>query len=612
MFFLMVNDFPINNFFSRIRVEQKKESSKENKEIKKQDITKEENKKENNTQEKFRDKPKLTTLDIRSLFSKIKVQDIKSTTKKNKVEETKEELEEDREKKEENKRREIKRKKEDVLNINQDYSLIKVKRGENLIPLVQANIQYSSDEESLVYSLIEPQLNDKLKEVVEKTIEFFEERVDIPLDKLKTNNQIYPYLNEKMKDSWKVYNFSLDENETLIVRYYVFRETLGLGKIEALMHDPNIEDISCDGFNLPVYIYHRNPRFGEMPTNIVFTEKEELDNYVLKLAQKSGRSISVANPLMDGSLPDGSRVQVTYGTEIARRGSNFTIRKFTKKPLSPIDLINFGSINSEVLAYLWFLIEKEKSILISGSTAVGKTSFLNALSLFINPTAKVVSIEDTSELRLPHPNWIPEVSRMGFGPHHYGEVTMYDLLKSSLRQRPDYLVVGEVRGKEASVMFHAMSTGHPAFSTIHADRMETVIDRLTTRPISLPPSILETLNIVIFLMKSKRGGKLVRRTGQIQEICGYDTKEKELVYNKYVDWNPKDDTFSIYESKLLDRIPKEIGLDKEKIMEDIKHKKDILDWMKKKNISDYRDVAKIIQLYYSEPKDVAELIEKEK
>ncbi|UCD03807.1 MAG: type II/IV secretion system ATPase subunit [Candidatus Woesearchaeota archaeon] len=587
----MVNDSPMNDFFSRLKVQKKPEKGDKEKSVDKKD-------------KKESEESKGSQLNFMNLFSGLAHK--KETHKKETVEKKEEEP------KEEEGKVKIKYKAEDILKVDQTSSLIKVKRQEKLVPLVNSRIRYSAKEESLVYFLIEPKLNKKLKEVVDKTITFFEERVDIPLDKLKASNQIYSYLGEKMKDAWKVYNFSLTMDEILVVKYYVFRETLGLGKIEALMHDPNIEDVSCDGVKLPVYIYHRNPRFGEMPTNIIFNDKEELDNYVLKLAQKCGRSLSVANPLMDGSLPDGSRVQVTYGTEIARRGSNFTIRKFTKKPLSPIDLVNFGTINEDLLAYLWFLIEKQKSLLVTGSTAVGKTSFLNVLSLFIDPNAKVVSIEDTSELRLPHPNWIPEVSRIGFGPHHYGEVTMYDLLKSSLRQRPDYLVVGEVRGQEASVMFHAMSTGHPAFSTIHADRMETVIDRLTTRPISLPPSILETLNAVVFLVKSKHHGKLIRRLGQIQEIEGYDTKEKELKYNLYANWEPTDDSFTIKDSIILKRLPKEIGISEEKIFDDIARKKKILQWMKEKNISDYRDIAKIIQLYYSKPEEVYKLIERGK
>jgi flagellar protein FlaI len=169
---------------------------------------------------------------------------------------------------------------------------------------------------------------------------------------------------------------------------------------------------------------------------------------------------------MDGSLPDGSRVQVTYGTDIAMRGSNFTIRKFTEKPITPIDELNFGTVSPEINAYLWMTVESGLSLLVAGSTATGKTSFLNAMSLFIQPELKIISIEDTPELRLPHPNWIPVVARAGFGIKGYGEVTMFDLLKSALRQRPNFVIVGEVRGKEAYVMFPGMATGHPSMGTL--------------------------------------------------------------------------------------------------------------------------------------------------
>lgn len=499
----------------------------------------------------------------------------------------------------------------DLMKVDEKYPLIRYKHQGSLTPLAYAHIKYDQEEESLVYYLIEPDLNARLEKIVDKTISFFEEKVDIPLDKLKAKDEVYSYLTKKMRQSWELYNFNLAGKEELIVKYYVFRETLGLGKIEGLMHDPNIEDISCDGAGLPIYVFHRNPSYGELPTNIKFRKKEKLDNYVLKLAQKCGRALSVATPLMDGSLPDGSRVQITYGTEIARRGSNFTIRKFTERPLSPIDLINYGTINSDLLAYLWFLIEKQKSVLIAGSTAVGKTSMLNALSLFVDPNLKVVSIEDTAELRLPHPNWVPEVARVGFGPHEYGEVSMYDLLKSAMRQRPDYLIVGEVRGKEASVMFHAMNTGHPSFSTIHADRIEAVIDRLTTRPINLPMSLLETLDTIVFLIKSKKKGKFIRRLSQVLELLRYDREEKELETNEYAKWNPGRDTFTIEESRILERLPQEIGISEEKITEDIRHKKKIIDWMHEKDITDYRDVAEVIQLYYTEPEEVYEQIIKE-
>lgn len=550
-----------------------------------------------------------------NLYSKKSIESVlnllkknKNTSKKDSKKETSEKIEKNLEVPSPIEKKESNENNEKIFDVNRKYTLIKWKRNNKLLPITYSQIKYSEKEESLVYHLIEPPLNKKLKKIIDKTIDFFEERVDIPLDKLKSQEQVYPYLLQKMKDAWELYGYELNKKEKIIVEYYVFRETSGLGKIEALMHDPNIEDISCDGINLPVYIFHRDPALGEMPTNIIFNKKEELDNYVLKLAQKSGRSLSVANPLMDGSLPDGSRIQITYGTEIARRGSNFTIRKFTKKPLSPIDLLNYGTVSAGMLAYIWFLIEKQKSILISGATAAGKTSFLNALSLFIDPNLKVVSIEDTSELRLPHPNWIPEVSRIGFGPNKYGEVTMYDLLKSSLRQRPDYLIVGEVRGQEASVMFHAMSTGHPSFSTIHADRMETVIDRLTTRPINLPMSLLETLNVIIFLVKSKQKGKFVRRVHEVHEILGYNAKEKNILSEKYAKWKPGTDSFEIKKSKIIERLPEDLGISKKEIEKEIEHKQKIIEWLQKKKISDYRDVAKVIQLYYSEPEEVYKLI----
>jgi len=277
-------------------------------------------------------------------------------------------------------------------------------------------------------------------------------------------------------------------------------------------------------------------------------------------------------------------VQVTYGTDIARKGSNFTIRKFFRIPLTPIDLINFGTVDSLTLAYLWLAIEKEKSILISGTTATGKTTFLNVVAMFIDPNLKIVSIEDTAELRLIHTNWMPQVTRTGVGPGGYGEVDMDMLLKSALRQRPDYLIVGEVRGREANVLFHAQATGHPGLSTLHADTVDAIIDRLTTRPIDLPMSLLENLDVIVFLEKVKKEGKFVRRIGEVIEIEGYDHKNKKLNTHVVFKWDPINDTFIPRDSFILRKLAERYGWSEQEVQDEILRRASILDWMKSKNI----------------------------
>jgi flagellar protein FlaI len=361
---------------------------------------------------------------------------------------------------------------------------------------------------------------------------------------------------------------------------------------------------------LPVFIFHRNPLYGELITNVAFETKQELDSFVMKLAQKGSRTISVATPLLDATLPDGSRLQATFGTDIARKGSNFSIRKFFKLPLTVIDLIKYGTANPLLLAYLWLMIDEQQSLLIAGTTAVGKTTFLNCIAQFIKPGQKIVSIEDTAELQLTNVNWVPQVARTGYGPKQYGEVTMFDLLKAALRQRPDYLIVGEVRGREASVMFQAMATGHSALSTLHADSLDAVIDRLTTRPIDLPSSLLENLDAIIFLEKVKKDNRLVRKVAQILEIEGYDRSADKLKTNIAFSWDAATDTFESRDSAVLAKISARTGQEPGKIKDELLRRANLLHWMAEKNITKFRDVANMINIYYTNPAHLAELMRK--
>jgi flagellar protein FlaI len=400
----------------------------------------------------------------------------------------------------------------------------------------------------------------------------------------------------------------LEPAKRAAINYFIERDIIGLGKIEPLMQDESIEDISCDGTSIPIFIYHRDPKIGPLKTNIVFTDTDELNTFVVKVSQKCNKTISIAEPLLDGALHDGSRVQATLGTDIARKGSNFTIRKFTARPLTPTHMLQYKTINSLALAYLWLAIDNGMSVLLSGGTATGKTSLLNALSLFIRPNLKIVSIEDTAELRLPHPHWIPEVARTPLSiKGRIGEVSLFDLLKSSMRQRPDYIVLGEVRGKEAFVLFQQMATGHPSMATIHAASLPQLVDRLTTPPINLPPTLLENINIVAFLVLSKIKGSYVRRVNNILEIVGVE-KNRPLT-NSVFAWNPMDDTFEIKgKSVVLEMIAKKMGMTEDSIKEELSRRKKVLEWMVEKGIDDYRDVAVIFSIYYSNPERIVAAI----
>lgn len=496
-------------------------------------------------------------------------------------------------------------KKKTLQEVNIYYNLIPRFPKQGDVIYAYTNIKWSPKHGELVYNLVEPAITESDLELIDITKRELEEKLDVDFAKIGITRAESLLVDEIRKILGPL---GISEEKKRVLTYYIKKEIIGLGRIEALMQDPNIEDISCDGIGIPVYVYHRDPKIGSLKTNIAFRDKEELDTFVIKLSQKCHKTISIAEPLLDATLPDGSRVQATLGTDIARKGSNFTIRKFTADPLTPTHMLRYGTLDAMQLAYLWLAIENKQSILISGGTATGKTSMLNALSLFIKPSSKVVSIEDTAELSLPHPHWIPEVARSALEVKgRVGEVTLFDLLKSSLRQRPDYIIVGEVRGKEAFVLFQQIATGHAGLSTIHAATLPQLSDRLTTPPISLPPTLLENINIIVFLVSSRLKGSYVRRADKILEVVGLtpggNVNTKELFV-----WKPVTDTFDI-ESKsyVLKKVAERLGISDDSIKEEVLRRRRILEWMVESEIYDYREVGRIISTYYSNPERIIDL-----
>ncbi len=475
-----------------------------------------------------------------------------------------------------------------------------------------AHITWDEKQGELIYRVVEPDLTPDTERILEKIHDILERSFDIDFTDLETE-EAEKYLEEKIDTIVDKYNISLSNKQREVIRYYSKRDFAGLGRLQPLMNDTEIEDISCDGTDIPVYAYHRNPKFGSIKTNVMWEDPEELDSFVMKLAQRCGRSISVSQPLLDGSLPDGSRIQATLATDIARKGSNFTIRRFTEDPLTPIHMMDFETENAQMLSYLWTLIEHEKSVLVCGTTGAGKTSQLNSLSLFIRPDKKIVSIEDTPELRLPHDHWVPEVARSGFGSsvEDGGEVSMDDLLKESLRQRPEYIIVGEVRGEEAYILFQQMATGHTGLSTIHADSLNMLMDRLTTNPINLSPSLIETLDAIMLIKRIRRGNKYVRRITGIYEVEEYD-KRQGLEANKVFEWDPETDTYdTVRKSLILKDIVHETGGDRKAMLNELENRQHILKWMQEEQIKHYRDVGDLIARYYSDPQSVLEDIGKD-
>jgi flagellar protein FlaI len=496
----------------------------------------------------------------------------------------------------------------DLSTINVVYTLIP--SGSD-IPFAIVNIKWSKKDSALVYYVIEPILTYEDTDLLEKLKTTLIEKLDVDFSTLRKDDARV-YLKKRFEESVNLMAANLPERKRQEILYFIERDFIGLGKIEPMMRDPNLEDVSCDGVNLPLYIFHRNPLIGSVRTNILFATAEELDVFVNKIAQRCGKNISVAQPLIGGTLPDGSRLQATLGTDIARKGSNFTIRKFTEKPLTPVNLIKFKTIDAKMAAFLWMAVEYGRSILISGGVATGKTTMLNALSLFIKPELKIVSIEDTAELLLPHPHWVPSVARLPIAEiegKKLGEVDLFDLLRESLRQRPDYLIVGEVRGKEAYVLFQQIATGHASMATIHADSIERLIDRLTTPPISLPANLIEALDLIMFVVRIKYGQTYVRRVNSIYEILGYDRDKNLPIINEIYRWQASTDTYEpVGSSVVLKKISQQYGISEQILQKEISNRVKILNWLTDNNVDDYMDVSKVIRLYYSNPEDVMSAI----
>src|SRR2546425_48404 len=341
---------------------------------------------------------------------------------------------------------------------------------------------------------------------------------------------------------------------------------------------------------------------------------EELDRFILKLSYMTGRAISIAQPVLDATLPDGSRVQMTYEKEVTRRGSTFTIRKFRERPLTVSDLIIYNTLSAEMAAWYWYIIEKQASCILVGGTASGKTTTINTLAMFIKPNAKIVSIEDTAEIQLPHENWLSSVVRIGFGTTgDVSEITLFDLLKNAMRQRPEYIIVGEVRGSEAYTLMQAIATGHGGLATLHADSAEAAIHRLESEPMNIPRPLIPTIDVIGVQTRVQIGDKSVRRMVNVAEVVGLDPTTKDVLTNDVFKWNPKNDTYVFYgRSYVLENIMKRHGYKHEEVMEELNNRRMVIEWMVRNNVRDFKDVVEIIRTYYLNPQQLLDRVKREK
>jgi flagellar protein FlaI len=378
------------------------------------------------------------------------------------------------------------------------------------------------------------------------------------------------------------------------ILYYLEKDLIGFGKIDGLISDPLIEDISCLGINKPVYIYHR--KYASTRTNIIFTDEEELDDFITRVVHRQGKHVSIAHPIVDLTLPGKHRLAVSFGKETTPAGTTFTIRKFRDDPLTIVDLILNETIDESIAAYLWMLMENKMSVMIVGPTGAGKTTALNAIACLVRPDFKMISVEEVQEINLPQENWVSTIARTGFGGDSDGEVTLYDLIKSAVRHRPALILVGEIRGEEAYVLFQALATGHGGLCTMHADDVETVIKRLTQPPMNISQSIVSLMNCVIVVKQVTAGINLYERKKSMRKFVKVSEIDNNGVTHEVFNWNLSSDTFhkDLEKSYLLKKIAQNLDVPLSVVQQEFERRKQILLRMAEQNLRDFRSVHKAL------------------
>jgi len=499
-----------------------------------------------------------------------------------------------------------------IPSVDQEYEEIEVSPVNE--PFSYARIVFNKDQSEFLYEVWEPILDEKEKKLLGMVKDALTRTLEYELEKMETKDK-EEYLKEAVESFIDSRGVRMEKTSKDKINYYIIRDFVGYGKIEVLMNDLGIEDVSCDGTNIPLFVFHR--KYESIKTNVIFATDEEINSFVVALGQRCGKQISVANPLLDGTSVEGHRVQATYSREVTTRGSSFTIRRFKEKPFTPVELIKFNTASPDMVAYLWIAVEHGKSLMCCGGTASGKTATLNSAALFIRPGAKIVSIEDTREINLPHENWIPGTTRSGVGERGpdgkaAGEIDMYDLVRAALRQRPNYIIVGEVRGKETYTMFQAMATGHPTMSTMHADSVKSMVNRLENPPINTPRILLTALNFVVIQTHARVGDSIVRRIKQVVELVGFEPETNELITNTVYEWDPATDSF-VYKghSFLFDEIMEMKNMTHEEMDAEFQRRVDIVNYLVEKNILDFRDISRIVVSYYQYPDETIKRIRDE-
>lgn len=462
---------------------------------------------------------------------------------------------------------------------------------------------YGELHKDIEYIVIEPKLREDEKElysivfdrVLEKGVRV-KSKEDLRGTVLKLIDETVR-VEEFVKRSFASSIIKVTKEEYGKLRYLVIRDIFDSGPVEPMLRDPYLEDIHCVGLN-PISLVHKI--FANIKTNVKFDSKLSLDNWLRTMSERIGRPIGDANPIAGGTLPSGSRIAIAYSDDISRRGSSFTIRKFTKTPLSITQLIKFGTMSAEEAAYLWLCLENGMSVFLCGETACGKTAALNATLVFIDPKAKIYSAEDATEVTPPHDVW-QQLATKEEGAEE-SQVHMFTLLKAALRSRPNYIIVGEIRGIEGAVAFQAMQTGHPVMSTFHASSVKKMIQRFIGAPISVPVTFIDNLNVCVVLHAYYRNGILIRRILAIEELEGYFEEAGGVVTRAVFQLNPAEDKHEfrgLNNSYILEeKIAARQGYkDKRKIYDELFKRAKVLNAMVEHEIFDFTETFKMVQAY---------------
>ena len=487
----------------------------------------------------------------------------------------------------------------DILEAKPDYEVI----TEYFIEKPNSKIKILSSPElgeGLHYYVEEAPLSTEQYETYEKIVRILSKEFESP-----TEEHVDPkdYVFEQAEIIAEKYHrslgkFSMEQWDQVF--YYVVRDLIGYGPLQGIMGDPDIEDISCNGIDMPVYVWHR--RYESIPTNITFTSEQTLNDFLVKMAHRGSKHLSSAQPLLDAMLPEKHRLAATFMKEVSMKGSTFCIRKFRAEPYSIVDLIKIGTLSERIAAYFWLILEHKKSFMIVGGTGSGKTTMLNSLLSLMSQNDKIVTVEEVPELSPPVANWTQLQSResFNFGDGPSGSISLFDLIKVSLRYRPDYVIVGEIRGEEAYVLFQALATGHGGLCTMHADSIDRVVKRLTSPPMNVSEVYIPLMNIALYIQRVELPGKrdgisFGRRVRTVSEIAEYDN------YIEVARWDPRKDVFSTWfkDSFILQQISATSGRSMDELLEEIDKREQYIHNIVESGVRAQRDVAEKV-LFYNE------------